>query len=81
MTEDDKKFAAFGRKAFEYLKECVTDKTDLDRFDLADAAVHAGLVAHVRYDPAKHRGPFINCAPDPGDMIYYWGNESADKED
>jgi hypothetical protein len=48
--------------------------TEIDTEKIADCAVESGLMRHVPYDPGKHNiGDEVDC--EPGEMIYYWGDE------
>jgi len=62
----------FGRRAFKAVKECIREGLfDYDAELLAELAVHAGLMVHEPYDPAKHNLDFYDHTYEPGDWIYY----------
>lgn len=71
-------YAEFGRMAFEYVKECISEGCFEHEVEtLAELAVKAGLMVYEPYDPAKHNIKFTHYDYEPGDMIYYWGKPSA----
>lgn len=70
-------FEAFGREVWaalskrygsEMMSECDEDYMEI-------AAKH-GLSQRVAYDPQKHGE--LSCDPEPGDMIWWWGEIGED---
>lgn len=65
-------YALFGRLVWEWIAKQGGDYCgDEDSEYLLPMAQKAGLVARVKYDPAKHGE---NIEAERGDEIWYWGS-------